>query len=53
MKLDNKVYLSLDSKFDWPSTSNNYYKEEGTCTDVPKLTLQEKYKIIKDRRGQL
>ena len=31
MKLDNKVYLSLDSKFDWPSTSNNYYKEEGTC----------------------
>ena len=31
MKLENKVYLSLDSKFDWPSTSNNYYKEEGTC----------------------
>ena len=31
MKLDNKVYLSLDSKFDWPSTSSSYYKEEGTC----------------------
>ena len=31
MKLDNKVYLSLDSKFDWPSTSRSYYKEEGTC----------------------
>ena len=26
MKLDNKVYLSLDSKFDWPSTSSSYYK---------------------------
>ena len=25
------------------------YKEEGTCTDVPKLTLQEKYKLIKDK----
>ena len=31
MKLDNKVYLSLDSKFDWPSTSSGYYKKEGTC----------------------
>ena len=31
MKLDNKVYLSLDSKFDWPSTSSSYYKKEGTC----------------------
>ena len=31
MKLDNKIYLSLDSKFTWPSTNNNYYKEEGTC----------------------
>ena len=25
------------------------FKEEGTCTDVPKLTLQEKYKIIKEK----
>ena len=31
MKLDNKVYLSLDSKFTWPSTENNYYNEIGTC----------------------
>ena len=31
MKLDNKVYLSLDSKFDWPSTYNEYYNENGTC----------------------
>lgn len=31
MKLDNKIYLSLDSKFIWPSTTNNYYQEEGTC----------------------
>ena len=25
------------------------YKEEGTCTDVHKLTLQEKYKVIKEK----
>ena len=25
------------------------YKEEGTCTDVQKLTLQEKYKVIKEK----
>lgn len=31
IKLDNKIYLSLDSKFTWPSTSNNYYNEIGTC----------------------
>ena len=31
MKLDNKVYLSLDSKFIWPSTENDYYNEIGTC----------------------
>ena len=31
MKLEDNVYLSLDSKFDWPSTYNEYYNENGTC----------------------
>ena len=31
MKLDNKIYLSLDSKFTWPDTTNKYYNEVGTC----------------------
>ncbi|AXV43458.1 replication associated protein [Porcine serum associated circular DNA virus 3] len=26
------------------------FKEEGTCTDTKKLTLQEKYKIIKEKK---
>ena len=29
--LKNKVYLSLDNKFTWPSINNNYYNERGTC----------------------
>ena len=31
IKLKDKVYLSLDNKFTWPSINNNYYNERGTC----------------------
>lgn len=31
IKLDNKVYLSLDNKFVWPSLNNNYVNEIGYC----------------------
>lgn len=31
IKLANKVYLSLDDKFIWPSINNNYYSEAGSC----------------------
>ena len=27
IKLANKVYLSLDDKFIWPSINNNYYSD--------------------------
>lgn len=30
IKLKDKVYLSLDDKFDWPDINNNY-NSEGTC----------------------
>lgn len=30
-KLKDKVYLSLDDKFIWPSINNGYYQENGTC----------------------
>ncbi len=31
IKLKDKVYLSLDNKFIWPSINNDYYNERGTC----------------------
>lgn len=31
IKLKDKVYLSLDNKFEWPSSSNLYYDDSGTC----------------------
>lgn len=31
IKLKDKVYLSLDNKFTWPSINNDYYNERGTC----------------------
>lgn len=31
VKLKNKVYLSLDSKFIWPSLDNDYVEERGYC----------------------
>ena len=31
IKLKDKVYLSLDNKFIWPSINNDYYNEKGTC----------------------
>lgn len=31
IKLDDKVYLSLDDKFIWPSINNDYYSEVGSC----------------------
>ena len=31
IKLKDKVYLSLDNKFTWPSINNDYYNEKGTC----------------------
>ena len=31
MTLKNKVYLSLDNKFDWPSIDNEYINEYGSC----------------------
>lgn len=31
VKLKDKVYLSLDNKFTWPSIDNDYYNEEGIC----------------------
>lgn len=31
VKLKDKVYLSLDNKFTWPSVNNNYYNDKGTC----------------------
>ena len=31
IKLKDKVYLSLDNKFTWPSINNDYYNESGTC----------------------
>lgn len=31
IKLADKVYLSLDDKFIWPSINNDYYNEVGSC----------------------
>ena len=31
VKLTDKVYLSLDNEFTWPSINNNYYNEVGYC----------------------
>ena len=31
IKLKDKVYLSLDNKFVWPSTKDSYYCDIGTC----------------------
>lgn len=31
IKLKDRVYLSLDNKFTWPSINNDYYNERGTC----------------------
>lgn len=31
IKLKDKVYLSLDNKFIWPSINSDYYNERGTC----------------------
>lgn len=31
IKLDSKIYLSLDDKFIWPNIENNYYNEIGYC----------------------
>lgn len=31
IKLDDKIYLSLDDKFIWPSINNDYYNEVGSC----------------------
>lgn len=31
VKLKDKVYLSLDNKFTWPSINNDYYNDKGTC----------------------
>jgi len=31
IKLSDKVYLSLDDKFIWPSIDNDYYNEIGSC----------------------
>lgn len=31
IKLDDKIYLSLDDKFIWPNINNDYYNEVGSC----------------------
>ena len=31
IKLEGKVYLSLDEEFTWPDINNSYYNEIGTC----------------------
>ena len=31
IKLFDRIYLSLDDEFEWPSVNNNYYNEVGTC----------------------
>ena len=31
VKLKDKVYLSLDNEFTWPSLNNDYYNEVGYC----------------------
>lgn len=31
IKLDEKIYLSLEDKFVWPNINNNYYNEIGYC----------------------
>ncbi|MBQ8192704.1 MAG: radical SAM protein [Bacilli bacterium] len=31
IKLSDRIYLSLDDEFDWPSIDNSYYNEIGTC----------------------
>ena len=31
IKLKDKIYLSLEDKFDWPNENNDYYKDIGTC----------------------
>ena len=31
IKLDDKIYLSLEDKFIWPELENEYYNEIGTC----------------------
>lgn len=31
IKLDNKIYLSLDNKFIWPNINNDYYNNTGYC----------------------
>lgn len=31
IKIDNKVYLSINDEFIWPSLNNNYYNEDGCC----------------------
>ena len=43
-----KVLKTPDKVVKYVKKDGNY-KEEGTYTDIPRLTLQEKYKIIKDK----
>ena len=31
IKLKDKIYLSLEDKFDWPNINNDYYNNVGTC----------------------
>jgi len=31
IKLSDRIYLSLDDEFEWPSVNNDYYNEVGTC----------------------
>ena len=31
IKLDNKIYLSLDNKFIWPNINNDYHNDTGYC----------------------
>lgn len=43
-----KVSKTPDKAVAYVKKDGNY-KEEGTCTDIHKLTLQEKYKVIKEK----
>ena len=43
-----RVLKTPDKVVNYVKKDGNY-KEEGTCTDVHKLTLQEKYKVIKEK----
>ena len=44
-----KVLKTPDKVVKYVKKDGNY-KEEGTYTDIPRLTLQEKYKIIKEKK---